>query len=180
MTSRHAWFFFLGVSVMFSSSCGMPPQQSDILESAQGDLDVEYSQNTHTIAKYDVFEIAFQHDANYPDPFCDVTIDVVFTSPSKKQIRVGGFHYGSSSRPTIQKEEVQTQRGSRQQVSYHFDKHNLWKARLAPSETGKWTYEFVFQNTEGKQARGTGTFICVEGQKPKSGFVHQHPANRLQ
>ena len=177
MASRMVSLFFIVVLVLFLSSCHMPPEQAHTVKSAQGDLEVEYSQNTETIAKYDVFEITFRHDVNYAEPFFDVTIDIVFTSPSKKQIHIGGFHYGSSSSPTIRKDEVQTQRGPRQQVTYHFDKRDLWKARFAPSEPGRWLYEFVFRNAEGQQARGGGTFTCVQGQKPKPGFVRRHPTN---
>ena len=177
MASRIISLFFIVVLVLFLSSCHMPPEQAHTVKSAQGDLEVEYSQNTETIAKYDVFEITFRHDVNYAEPFFDVTIDIVFTSPSKKQIHIGGFHYGSSSSPTVRKDEVQTQRGPRQQVTYHFDKQDLWKARFAPSEPGRWLYEFVFRNAEGQQARGGGTFTCVQGQKPKPGFVRRHPTN---
>ncbi|OHB74742.1 MAG: hypothetical protein A2Z25_15370 [Planctomycetes bacterium RBG_16_55_9] len=163
--------------VLFGLSCRVPPQHAQTPISAQGALSVKYSQNTDTIARYDVFEVTFQHDANDIDPFFDVTIDVAFASPSKERIHVGGFHYGSSAGPTIRRDEVQTQRGPRQQTSYHFDKQNLWKARYAPSEPGKWTYEFVLRNEEGQEARGGGTFTCVPGRKPKSGFLRVHPAN---
>ena len=169
---------FLGVvSVLLFSSCRLPPQQARALKFAQGTLKVEYSQNADTIAKYDVFEIAFQHDVNYAEPFFDVVIDVVFTSPSKERIQVGGFHYGSSSGPSIRQDEIQTPRGARQQVSYHFEKQNLWKARFAPSEPGRWTYDFIFRNADGQEARGEGTFKCVPGHQPKSGFVRIHPTN---
>jgi len=177
MASRFPSLFFLVVFVSFISSCRMLPQKTPPLKSARGDLKVEYRQNTVVLAKYDVFEITFQHDVNYAEPFFDVAIDIAFTSPSKERICVGGFHYGSSSGPTIRRDEIQTQRGPRQQVSYHFDKQNLWKARIAPSEPGRWTYDFVFRNAEGHEARGRGSFTCVPGHKPKSGFVRIHPTN---
>lgn len=177
MPSRVASLCFMVVSVLLGSSCRLPQQQAPPLKSAQGDLAVEYGQNTNTLEKYDVFEITFRHDVNYAEPFFDVTIEVVFTSPSKEQIRIGGFHYGSSAGPAIRQEEVQTQRGPRQQVSYHFGTQNLWKARFASSVFGRWTYDFVFRNTQGQQARGSGTFTCVQGHKPKSSFVRRHPTN---
>ncbi len=99
--------------------------------------DVKHSQNTSTVPRYEVFEITFKHKNKYENPFFDVTIDVVFTSPSKKQIKVGGFHYGSSTGPIIHTRKVQTGRGERQQITYDFDKQDLWKARFAPSEIGK-------------------------------------------
>jgi len=178
MASRISSLFFLVVSVLFIASCRLSPQQARTLKSAQGDLSVEYSRNTGAIAKYDVFEITFQHDVNYAEPFFDVTIDVVFTSPSKERIRVGGFHYGSSSGPTIRQDEIQTQRGPRQQVSYHFDTQDLWKARFAPSELGRWKYDFVFRDVEGREARGRGTFDCVKGHKPAPGSITGVPIFR--
>jgi len=112
-------------------------------------LEVEYRQNTTTLPQYEVFEITFGHENEYVNPFFDVTIEVIFTSPAKKQVHIGGFHYGSSSESSIRKRKIQTERGERQQVSYDFDKQDIWKARFAPSELGKWKYNFVFRNVKG-------------------------------
>ncbi|HUS74362.1 MAG TPA: DUF5060 domain-containing protein, partial [Sedimentisphaerales bacterium] len=92
-------------------------------------LDVEHSHNTNTVPKYEVFELTFKHENKYQKPFFDVNVEVIFTSPSKKQIRVGGFHYGSSSGADIHTRKIETDRGQRQQVTYDFDKQDLWKAR---------------------------------------------------
>jgi hypothetical protein len=105
-----------------------------------------------------VFEITFEHKNEYADPFFDVTIDVIFSSPSKKQRKIGGFYYGSSSSPESHKQ-------------------NLWKARFAPAELGKWTYSFTVTNTKGQKASGKGTFFCIRGKKPNPGFVRMHPKN---
>ena len=80
-------------------------------------LDVKHSQNTTVVPMYEVFEITFKHEnkparksaGGYENPFFDVTIEVIFTSPSKKQIRVGGFHYGSSTGAIRQKSDVRSQ-----------------------------------------------------------------------
>jgi hypothetical protein len=177
MMSRIASLGLLAVPFLFFSSCRLPSQRAHTSQSAQGDLNVEYSQNADMIAKYDIFEITFQHDANSIDPFFDVKIDVVLSSPSKERIHVGGFHYGSSSGPTVEKKMVSTARGNRQQIAYHFDKQDLWKARFAPSEPGKWTYDFIFRNIGGQEAHGSGAFTCIRGHRPKSGFVRRHPMN---
>jgi len=130
-------------------------------------------------------------DIDYVNPFFDAAIDVVFTSPSKKQIRIGGFHYGSSPVPAspvqvaqvqasgarIHTSTMQTDRGERRQVVYDFDKQDLWKARFAPRELGKWKYNFVFRNTKGQEAFDEGIFTCVKGRKPNPGFVRRHPTN---
>jgi hypothetical protein len=128
------------------------------------DLKVAHAQNASTIPAYEVFEITFEHENEYADASFDATIDVVFTSPSKKQMKIGGFHYGSSSGPKIHKQT----NGQRQQVTYEFDKHNLWKARFAPAEIGKWTYSFTFTNREGQNASGGGDFLCVKGPTASS------------
>lgn len=140
-------------------------------------LEVECTQNTTILPPYEVFEITFRHENNYPDPFFDVGIDVTFISPSKKRIRVGGFHYGSSSGVRIRSQPTQTGRGERQRVVYHFDKHDLWKARFAPLEIGQWQYRFVFRNAQGREASGQGSFRCVAGRRPQHGFVRLNPAN---
>jgi hypothetical protein len=153
-------------------SCRVMSQQIDAPKPAHGVLGVEYSQNTKTIPKFEVFEITFRHEAGYANPFSDVAIDVVFTSPSKKQFHVGGFHYGSSSGPDIRIEDKQ-----RYRFSYHFDEQNIWKARFTPSQLGRWQYTFVFRDMQGQESRGEGTFTCIEGHKPNRGFVRLNPAN---
>jgi hypothetical protein len=179
MRLRIALSFSVVVLALAGFSCRLTPEQALTARPAVGALDVQYSQNTAAVPRYEVFELTFKHEAVYTDPFFDVTIDVVFTSPSKEQIRVGGFHYGSSLKPTIEENNVQTPRGRRQQLSYHFDEQYLWKARFAPSEPGRWTYDFVFKNARGHEARGQGSFTCIEGRNPGPGFVRLHPTNRF-
>jgi hypothetical protein len=151
--------------------------QAEKKDTANPSLNVKHSQNTVTVPMHEVFELTFEHDNKYQNPFFDVTIEVTFTSPSKKQMKVGGFHYGSSTGTTIQKREIKTDRGQRQQVSYNFDKQNLWKARFAPSEPGKWKYDFTFSNPNGQKSSGKGGFVCVKGRIPNKGFVRRHPTN---
>ena len=119
-------------------------QKDRVYSTRSGDLGVEFWQNTGTVPLFEVFEITFRHDQAYEDPFSDVTIDVKLTSPANDKVRVGGFHYGSSLPPTIGSEMSQTARGERQKISYRFEKQDLWKARFAPAQLGKWKYSFVF------------------------------------
>ena len=150
-------------------------QQHKTQNSNNSLLDVKHTQNTNTIPRYEAFEITFKHEKKYTNPFFDVTIEVIFTSPSKEHFQVGGFHYGASSEAKIRTRK--TDRGERQQVTYHFDKQDLWKARFAPSQTGKWKYNFTFTNMKGQKASGKGTFRCVKGRRPNPGFVRRHPTN---
>ena len=119
------------------------------LGSDSNTLHVEHTQNSTTVPRYEVFEITFRHANQYENPFFDATIDIILTSPSSKKVQIGGFHY----------------------------KQELWKARFAPSELGRWTYRFVFRNTQEQSTSGQGAFTCIKGRKPLPGFVRQHPRN---
>jgi hypothetical protein len=46
---------------------------------------VKHTQNSTVIPVYEVFELAFQHESQYENPFFDVTIDVTLTAPSSKR-----------------------------------------------------------------------------------------------
>jgi len=110
---------------------------------------VEHSQNSAVIPRYEVFEITFQHGDKYESPFFDVSIDVTFTSPTSKQVRIGGFYC----------------------------RQDVWKARFAPNELGRWTYSFIFKDTRDRTASGQGAFTCIRGRKPNPGFVRRHREN---
>ena len=117
--------------------------------SDSGALKVELSQSSTVVPRYGVFEITFQHDGTYENPFFDVSLDVILTSPDSKQVRIGGFYY----------------------------RQDLWKARFAPSELGRWTYRFAFRNAQGQAASGEGDFTCIKGRMPNPGFVRRNPEN---
>ena len=141
-------------------------------------LRVEATQNVKVIPRWEVFEITFRHDGTYADPFFDVTIDLVFTAPNGKTFQVGGFHYGSSEKPKITVTEPAGGRG-RTTVEYRFEKADLWKARFAPNETGRWMYSYTFSNVKGGKAEGKGEFECIVGRAPRHGFVRQDPKSPM-
>ncbi len=80
--------------------------------------DVSILENSAAVPLHEVFEITFTHGGKPGDPFFDVTVSVTFASPSGRRVEIGGFHY----------------------------KEDAWKARFAPSETGGWTYSWVFED----------------------------------
>lgn len=137
-------------------------------------LPVTVTENSDTIPPYEVFELTFQHEREYADPFFDVAIGVAFTSPSGEGFQVGGFHYGSSEGVEIRSEPGP---GERRNIQYIHRKRDLWKARLAPGELGEWRYEYSFANTEGKAASGEGTFQCVQAPYENPGFLRIDPNN---
>ncbi|MCD6507632.1 DUF5060 domain-containing protein [Candidatus Poribacteria bacterium] len=130
--------------------------------SAEAELKVEITQNSKVIPIYDVLEITFHHEGRYENPFFDVTIEVTFTSPGGKKVHVGGFFYGSSEKPRI---KVYRKNG-RRKVEYIFGKHDLWKARFAPWELGRWRYTYTFSNVKGERVTGEGGFTYVEDAFP--------------
>jgi len=143
---------------------------------AQQPLQVQATQNTRALTPHDVFELTFQCERQYANPFFDVVIEVTFGSPSGERVTIGGFHYGSSQPPQIRV----TQRGpdgSPRRFEYVFSKADLWKARFAPSEPGTWRYSYVFRDNEGRQAEGQGQFQCVAARVRNSGFLRPNPAN---
>lgn len=159
----------LAIPVMISIAVAFAYAQSG--ESA---LEVKHTQNTKTVPLHEAFELTFQHDQEYDNPFFDVTIEVTFHSPGGKQVTIGGFHYGSSEPPEIHTTE--DQRGRRHN-RYEFEKQDIWKARFAPQELGEWNYQFTFANSQGMKTTGNGAFTCVEGMRRSHGFLRQHPNN---
>jgi len=139
-------------------------------------LDVAVTQNTRTVPRWDVFEITFRHGRPYANPFWDVAVEVVFTSPSGRKVTVGGFHYGSDEAPRIALHKDARGRAS---VSYAFTRSDLWKARFAPDELGRWTFAWTFTNSTGETASGRGDVTCVPGRRPLHGFVRQDGANPM-
>ena len=145
---------------------------------AAAGLDVKVSQNTPRLMPYQVFEITFRHEGKYAHPTWDVGIDVTFTSPGGKKVTVGGFFYGSSKpqKPAVRRWKDNRGR-SRSSATWPCDPADLWMARYAPSELGKWTFEYVVRNPAGQAARGRGAFRVVKGRVHQSGWVRINPKN---
>jgi hypothetical protein len=136
-----------------------------------GPLAVSAAQNAPAVPRYDVFELTLAHDGNYANPFFDAGVAVDFIAPSGKVWHIGGFHYGSTDKPQITRTDEKTP------PAYALTKANLWKARFAPNETGTWTYRWLFADKSKAGAAGEGSFTCVAGKNPLSGFMRQNPHN---
>ncbi len=164
---RNVWLAGLGAALL-GTACAQPVTPRPA-------RDVRSSVNSHTIPLYDVFEITYHHPSDYADPFHDVTVEVTFTAPSGQRRTVGGFFYGSSEKPEIRVSEPDAR--GRRTVQYLYATRDLWKARFAPDETGKWTYYSAFATRDGLGWRGDGTFTCVEGRVRNRGFIRPDLAN---
>ncbi len=143
--------------------------------SSAAELVVKAAPNTQRLMPYQVFELTFQHEGQYHDPTWDVTIDVTFTAPNGKKATVGGFFYGSSK---PQKPIVKGSGAKRNEPTlWPCDPADLWKARFAPAELGRWTFAYEFRNARGERATGGGSFEVVRGRVPPKGFVRISPDN---
>jgi len=91
---------------------------------------------------YGLFERKLVNTNNYNNPFLDVDLDVIYTSPSGKKLDFFGFHDGDGSGG---------QNGK------------IWKIRFMPDEVGTWTYRYSWSDgTNGD----TGSFHATsEGVK---------------
>jgi len=140
-------------------------------------LEVKVNQNTRRMMPYQVFELTFQHHGKVADPTWDVTIDVAFTSPGGKAVRVGGFFYGSSAPQKPAVREWMDGGRKRSSVTWPCDPADLWKARYAPAEPGAWTFTWTFSTRAGGMARGKGAFHVVKGRVHQKGWIRINPRN---
>jgi len=143
-------------------------------------LEVKLTQNTLRLMPYQIFELTFQHDGQYQDPNWDVSIDVTFVSPGGQSIAVGGFFYGSSrpQQPVIRKWN-DAQGRAHSEATWPCSPADLWKARYAPSQLGKWSYGYVLRNHLGQTAIGGGAFQVVQGRVKSKGWLRIDPVNPL-
>ena len=127
-------------------------------------LKINLMQNIEAVPFFEIFELTFSLDIQYANPFFDAGIAVRLTSPSGKQVNVGGFYFGPSDKPEIL-DKLEDGK------EYPFSGKNYWKARYAPSEEGKWTYVYLFADKNGDRAEGNGSFTCIKGKNPLKGFM---------
>jgi len=167
-----------------------PP--AGMIAAAPPELDVSVEQNTEKLACYQVLELSFRHAGKYHDPTWDVSIDVVFRSPSGRRVQVGGFYYGplgespvsaalrgqddrpGRASPAATAESGAAETGGRRGTAGPLRSAaplHVWKARYAPSEPGRWTYRYTFRSPEGRQATGGGRFEVVRGRVHRPGWV---------
>ena len=88
--------------------------------------------NTNAIPRYDLHELTMTEGGSYANPWEDVAITAVFTSPSSNAHTVGGFYYDTGT----------------------------WKLRFAPMETGTWTWALTFTNGQDSLTTN-GSFVCT-------------------
>ncbi len=73
-----------------------------------------------TGTQWEVYELTFQDSTSYQNPFWDVTIYAVFTSPGGTAYRIRGFYYDAYA----------------------------WEARFAPTEPGQWSFSVTYMRAQ--------------------------------
>jgi len=93
------------------------------------------------VEKWGRFELVL-HDSGWENPFTDVRLEAVFTSPSGEELRLDGFYDGDG-------------RGGLD--------GDVFKVRLSPGEPGRWSYRTI-SNREALNGV-SGRFDCIESDK---------------
>lgn len=99
-----------------------------------------------TVTEYEKAEWDININGTFTNPYDqkEVTLDLILTAPSGNPIT----------------------------LPCYFDSGNVWKARFAPQEKGKYKYYFQL-NTKGKTTDSkSGTFVAEAGKK--QGFLHKN------
>jgi hypothetical protein len=103
----------------------------------------------HQIPRCEVFEAQLESAANYANPFTDVAVTAQFTAPSGKKLTAPGFHDGG----------------------------NTWRVRLAPDETGDWSFRTTCSDPGNAGLhQHSGSFKCVASSN--KGFIRVDPVRK--
>jgi hypothetical protein len=105
------------------------------------------------IGRFDVYELTLTHtDPGYTNPFWNIDIDVVFTSPGGVEFDVGGFYYDDDT----------------------------WKVRFSPNVEGTWSYSLVMRLVGTNNSYNTtGEFDCIPSSLHGRPRVHPDVPTRL-
>jgi len=98
-----------------SSSKSQP--ESNFSKKPTVDSLITVTENADPISRYGIYELSIAHDdAQYTNPWEDVSISVQFTGPSKKRYSIDGFYYNTDQ----------------------------WKVRFTPPIVGRWKWSLTF------------------------------------
>ncbi|MEA3224651.1 MAG: DUF5060 domain-containing protein, partial [Planctomycetota bacterium] len=125
--------------------------------------------NRSQVAIYGKFEITFDLDGRWDNPFdpTQVKVDGEFTSPGGKVVIVPGFFY---------QEYKRTLKGG--EDSYKPVGKPMWKVRFAPTEPGEYSYRVKVINRSQTASTNTSTLTCSP-HTANHGFVRISKTNPL-
>ncbi len=101
------------------------------------------------VPRYEVFEVALRSAVTYTNPFTEVSVQVTFKAPDGRERVANAFHDGD----------------------------NIWRARISPDVTGRWTYQATASNSSDSGLnRAAGAFDCTDSSS--HGFVRPDPVSK--
>lgn len=129
----------------------------------------ESSAQSDVIPLYGKFEMAFQIQGNYQNPYntTEVSVTVTLTSPSEQSIVIPAFYiqpYHDTCSGTCPFEQLEP------------DGEGEWRFRFTPTEVGNWRYRIGAQIGNEALNVSSGRFEVTESTAP--GFVRVAPNQR--
>ena len=131
-------------------------------------------ENTLEVGRYEKFEVTFQLNRHFANPFDpdEIRVDATFRDPKGKAIIVPAFYYQDFSRRITNDREELVPVGA-----------PCWKVRFAPTTLGTYSYYLVVRYTpRGSKAQpeelvtGERKFVCVPSKS--RGFVRVSSRDR--
>ena len=118
--------------------------------------------NALSVPVYEKFELTFELDQQYSNPFDPEVVDIQghFVSPSGKHIKLPGFYYQDHERSL-------TEEGFEKLIPVGAP---CWKVRFAPKETGTHNYWVTVDDAAGHLESQAATFRATAPLKPQ-GYV---------
>ena len=141
-----------------------------------------FTSNGERIGQYQKFEIEFELDQDFDNPFDpdEVDIEAVFTGPDGEIRRISGF-YTVDYQPKIRIVQYQKRGGEIIDVGlrdYHPLSDGSWKIRFTPVTEGEYSYYISVKSDKGDfryPEGGVLNFSCVVSDEP--GFAERDPYN---
>ncbi len=118
--------------------------------------------SAQTVPVYGKFELSFNLDREYENPFDPRVVDVtgVFTAPDGTSVTIPGFLYQDYER-SLTKDQWE------QLIPVG---HTFWKVRFAPTMPGTHRYHVVVKDATGIQRSAESTFTAIAPTDPR-GYV---------
>lgn len=167
--------------VVIANIGGRPERRAEPRPPRIGNFQV----NARHVPRYRLFEITFDLDKGYENPFSPEQINIVatFTAPSGKTAQATGFIFQDYERRRTEGRSFtyNYQRKSDLRVTVHEVEELVpvgapcWKVRFTPTEPGEYTYVLRVTDEVGETATAPRRFTCTPSDE--KGFVRISPRN---
>ena len=122
---------------------------------------------SETLSRYDMYEVVFQLDATYTNPFDpdDIQVDGIFVYPSGKQVTVPAFYI----------EPMKTIRENKTLMTYNPTGYKVtgepeWRIRFSGDEAGTYSFHIVARDSQGQTCE-TESYVFSLNKGSNKGYV---------